>query len=109
MAVRIIGTKASRQAEREALATPREMGECDDLGELLGYKVERIRFTKRDGSLAPVYLLTGKRGAQYGLVRNLKHPEMLFPMNLRSRCGGIVTVKGYSWFTDAGGELAPLR
>ena len=43
--------------------------------ELLGYRVEK---TTDEGM---PYILHGKRGAMYGLLRNRVHPEKLFPFN----------------------------
>lgn len=62
---------------------------------LNGYKV-----TKTDSEEIP-YELHGKRGAHYGLMRNVPNPHMLFAINLR----GFGVVERLGWFTDKNGEL----
>jgi hypothetical protein len=49
------------------------------------------------------YLLTGKRGAVYGLFRHAERPELLFPVNLRR--GTLPKTLADAWFTDADGAL----
>jgi hypothetical protein len=68
--------------------------------EFLGYKVEKINNEKVvQGEVA--YKLTGKRGAEYRLVRNKNNPKM-FVMN---QYGNIVAVKGNYTFDDSDGRL----
>ena len=52
----------------------------------------------------PVYIMTGPRGARYGLVRDRKMPHMLYPINLDERgyrFGNVLR----GWFSDEGGQL----
>lgn len=51
------------------------------------------------------YELHGPRGARYGLMRNIPHPERLFMINLRGFTKGTPDV----WFTDRNGVLELLR
>jgi hypothetical protein len=51
------------------------------------------------------YELRGPRGAHYGLMRNVPHPERLFMFNLRGFTKGTPDV----WFTDRTGSLEVLR
>lgn len=55
----------------------------------------------RDGQTS--YTLTGKRGAKYGTVRNVNHPELMFMINLRG-FGMAVGFEGV-WMTDRNGQL----
>ena len=71
--------------------------------DFMGYRIEAT------GNDKSPYILHGPRGACYGLLRNLSRPEHLFAVNIGKLHIGPVIVKGYGWFTDAGGELRPLR
>ena len=51
------------------------------------------------------YELHGPRGARYGLMRNVPHPDRLFMINLRGFTKGTPDV----WFTDRNGTLELLR
>jgi hypothetical protein len=74
--------------------------------EILGYTLEKIAGDDgTSGRLA--YLLHGPRGARYGLVRAIDNPVMLYAWNDRSF--GVVSIKGYGWFTDFDGRLVPVN
>ena len=52
------------------------------------------------------YILTGKRGATYGTMRNKNNPDMMFLFSGgRSRLCSL----GEVWLTDKGGELQLVR
>ena len=55
------------------------------------------------------YLLTGPRGAVWGLLRNIEHPDMLFPMNFTGISGKCRPLGGFNWFTDRNGVIEPVR
>jgi hypothetical protein len=56
--------------------------------------------TAQNGELQ--YILTGKRGAVYGTMRNVKRPEMMFLID----CRGFGPVgKRVLWLTDKNGRL----
>lgn len=71
--------------------------------ERLGYTVE-----VRDESSPRPYVIHGKRGAKYALMRNVPRPELLFAVNARRFTAGAL-VGGYTWFTDKDGALVPVR
>ncbi len=54
------------------------------------------------------YLLTGPRGARYSLWRNQGTPHLLFVVNDKGFTK-TASVKGYTWFSDKGGKLTPIR
>lgn len=69
-----------------------------------------IRINGRDFSVETTagkegvrYLLTGKRGAQYGTMRHYKETAMMFIINLRGF--GIAPSFEGVWLTDKGGSL----
>jgi len=62
----------------------------ETIGTIAGFKVSR---TGREN--AP-YMITGKRGAAYGLMRNFHHPNQLFAFNSR---GGSTRFDG-QWFVE---------
>ena len=73
---------------------------------ILGYDLERI--DGDDGRPGrPAYLLHGPRGARYALLRSQTNPTMLFAWN--DRRFGMVSVKGYQWFTDRDGTIVPCN
>ncbi len=52
---------------------------------------------EEEGSVA--YRATGPRGAEYGLVRNVHHPQQMFAISIRSR-------KIFpGWYTDRDGTI----
>lgn len=65
--------------------------------EYMGYTVEP------QGGGAFAYLLTGKRGAQYGLLRYRQASHLMYVV--RARTGVICGLKGNYTFTDEGGML----
>ena len=67
---------------------------------LLGYAVED-KADKNPGALA--YVLTGVRGATYGLMRDRKHPHLMYAV--RGRNGVICGLKGNYTFSDENGSL----
>jgi hypothetical protein len=74
--------------------------------------VSRLTFTvtvenKHDrflGKSLPVYTLTGRRGAVYSTMRNVKNPNVMFLVN--NRTFG-VAMDG-TWLTDKNGVLEVL-
>lgn len=68
--------------------------------EIFGYTVEDQN-NGTPGALA--YILTGKRGATYGLMRTQNRPHLMFVV--RGSNGTICAIKGNGWFTDADGQL----
>lgn len=73
-----------------------------------------IRINGRDFAVATTpgkegtrYLLTGKRGAQYGTMRHYKETAMMFIINLRGF--GIAPSFEGVWLTDEGGALRVVR
>lgn len=71
--------------------------------EKLGYTVE----VNTTGDDFP-YIITGKRGASYGLFRNVRTPHMLFAVNRRKFTASAL-VAGYTWFSDKDGKLVPVN
>ncbi len=70
------------------------------------YRVERILNDK--GAFADdrvKYKLTGKRGAVYYTMRNVRRPEFMFVVPEKFT---VSTMNGV-WVTDAGGELREIR
>jgi hypothetical protein len=51
------------------------------------------------------YLLTGKRGATYGLFRHATRTDCLFPVNLGRGGSNLPNNLRDAWFTDADGVL----
>jgi hypothetical protein len=72
----------------------------------LGYDVEQLPVIV-DRPFAPAYILRGKRGALYKLLRNAKNPSMLFAIKDGGR-HTVVTVKGHQWFCERDGRLTPV-
>lgn len=70
--------------------------------ERLGYTVEVT-----ESENLP-YQISGKRGAVYSLMRNIPNPHMLFAVSARNFTSQ-AKVHGYTWFTDKGGVLKPVR
>ncbi|MEW6555062.1 MAG: hypothetical protein AB1384_12345 [Actinomycetota bacterium] len=68
--------------------------------ELLGFEVEET------GKPEAPYILHGKRGARYELVRNTRDPKYLLLQDPAAR-GRAVSVAGYSMFADHEGYLRP--
>ena len=54
-------------------------------------------------SMVP-YELKGKRGALYGLTRNIPNPSMLFAVNL----GAGISSGRWEWYTDRDDHLRPV-
>lgn len=73
--------------------------------EALGYRV-RMQTQDRNDPAATPYVLSGTPGHEYALVRQLANPDLMFPVDAHTQ--NVVRVGGYSWFTDADGELRPL-
>ncbi len=71
-----------------------------ETAEIFGYSVEN-KHNDAPGALA--YILTGKRGATYGLMRTQKHPHLMFVV--RGSNGTVCALQGNGWFTDADGFL----
>lgn len=69
--------------------------------ELLGYQVSPACFRNRWGEMVE-YILTGKRGATYQLIRT---GEIL---QVRNRNGNICALSGYSRFRNDRGYLEPI-
>lgn len=69
--------------------------------EYMGYTVEQKPDATHGGALA--YVLTGARGAVYGLMRDRRLPHLMFVV--RGSNGHICDIKGNYTFTDAGGNL----
>ncbi len=67
-----------------------------------------LRVEKQDDAFAP-YLLHGKRGACYALIRphDCSNPHLLYPVNAKGNCQTVM-IRGNGWFTDEGGILSPL-
>ena len=61
--------------------------------------ISGYRVAKRRDEHIP-YELHGPRGAHYGLMRNVKNPDMMFAVNLKRM--GVVDRLG--WFTDRSGK-----
>lgn len=61
-------------------------------------KVAGRTFTVEEGEGRIAYYLTGKRGAKYGLLRNVQKPHCLFAVNCDM---GKNAVPGW-WFRDDG-------
>jgi hypothetical protein len=81
--------------------TPTGAAEMETSGvEMFGYTVEDQN-NEAPGALA--YMLTGKRGATYGLMRHMNHPHLMYVV--RGRTGVICGLKGNYTFTDADGQL----
>jgi len=53
------------------------------------------------------YILTGKRGAVYGTMRNRNQPHMMFVITLRGF--GIAAGFEGAWLTDKDGSLQVVR
>lgn len=51
------------------------------------------------------YVLTGKRGALYGTMRNVHRPALMFLID----CRGFGPVPGNLWLTDQNGTLEVVR
>lgn len=69
------------------------------------YKIAKHATTTKN---APhVYFLTGKRGAQYGTMRNANNPEMMFLIDLRGF--GIPAAMDNVWLSDKDGTLRQVR
>lgn len=66
------------------------------------YSVTTFGHTAADGSVETRYRLTGKRGAEYDLARNVRNPHMLFAMSWSSTLDGV-------WLSDEGGELRVVK
>ena len=64
------------------------------------YQGREFEVEKTNDTRVP-YHLKGKRGAFYGLVRNVNHPEMLYVINGRY----FRVLEG--WFTDKNGLIEP--
>lgn len=73
--------------------------------ELLGLQV--VFRDDSDDARDSSYELIGPRGPLFWLVRNECNSHRLFSVSVRS--GRPAKIGGYSWFTDEGGELRPLR
>lgn len=70
--------------------------------EFLGYTVETV-----DRGIIAYYL--SKQGEKkFALVRNKRFPALLFVIHT-SRMVGDAKIEGYSWFTDKGGVLKPIK
>lgn len=69
--------------------------------EVMGYRVELT------GDYNAPYLLHGKRGAQYGLIRFPKAPHQFWVMNARTG-NTDASIKGNTRFTDKDGDLRPI-
>jgi len=67
---------------------------------LLGYAVEN-KSNPTPGALA--YVLTGTRGAIYGLMRYRKHPHLMYAV--RGSNGVICGLRGNYTFSDESGTL----
>lgn len=63
-----------------------------------GYRVSKTR----DEDIP--YELFGPKGAHYGLMRNQRNPDLMFPVNLKRM--GVVDRLG--WFTDRNGRLEKM-
>jgi hypothetical protein len=84
-------------AERKRASDP------EQVPTLLGFTVERVEDAR---DLEPAYILSGPRGARYGLIRQLgSQSTTMFVENLRG--GGRASPKGVAWFTDRRGVLEP--
>lgn len=73
--------------------------------EALGYRVRLAPQDRNDPAATP-YVLSGTPGREYALVRRLADPELMFPVDPDTQ--NVVRVAGYTWFTDADGELRPI-
>lgn len=66
------------------------------------YKVEKV---EQHDAFKNGYLLTGARGAQYGLIRYNKTPEFMFAIQLGGRHPKVSPVLSHWIFTDKDGDL----
>lgn len=73
--------------------------------EKLGCRVQ-LRTQDPNNPTATPYVLEAAHGRRYALVRNLAKPDLMFPVNAST--DNVVRVGGYTWFTDADGELRPI-
>ena len=72
--------------------------------EYMGYEVKAVPAPeKRTAGVHYLgYVLTGKRGATYGLMRYAKTPHLMYVV---SSIGNVCGLKGNYTFTDESGEL----
>lgn len=70
-----------------------------------GYEVERVDHA--DPGMSG-YVVRGKRGAVYDLIRNQRTPNLLFAMN-RKFTGKAAVINGVSWWLEENGVLRPVR
>jgi hypothetical protein len=73
--------------------------------ERLGYSVA---VNDEDAGTEFPYTIYGRRGAKYGLMRNVNDPHLLFAVNWRGWTRS-AKVGGYEWFTDRDDKLVPVR
>lgn len=62
----------------------------------------KVRKTGKTGACEIGYILIGKMGARYSLVRTALKPYLMFAVN---RHGNTVDVAGFRYFRDDGGSL----
>ena len=68
----------------------------------MGYRLKRLNLKHT------AYLVFGKRGSRYLLIRNQHRPEHLFSIN-ENHLVRNDKIHGYSWFIEMDGEVYPLR
>jgi hypothetical protein len=73
--------------------------------EALGCRVELASEDPNNPTATP-YVLNAASGREYALVRQLANPELMFLVSRET--DNPARLAGYSWFTDAEGELRPL-
>jgi hypothetical protein len=74
--------------------------------EILGYEaIPQVEFDLEEGS-SPAYILRSMRGREIELYRNYEHPHMLVAINRKQMAQ--VSIKGFTYFTDKNGRLAPV-
>ena len=72
------------------------------------FAVEKVEAPLKDGRSVPLYILTGKRGARYGTMRNMQRPEVMFLVHAGTGFGipaGFESVR----LTDRNGMLEVVR